>query len=341
MRLPRRTLEIRTSPHVLSGGSVDSIMANVVVALMPTVVFAIWAFGLAAIFTLAGALGSCLLAEWLMCRAAGRENTLRDNSVVITGLLYGLTLPPACPLWVVVVGGFVGVGLGKALFGGLGHNPFNPALVGRTFLQAAFPVTMTTWTPAFSPMRFDALPVATLTVPFMRAAPDALSGATPLAAWKFDGELTAVSDLALGLVGGSTGETSALLIAVGGLYLIGRNMMSWRIPLAILGTVALASALLHAISPDAYAPPLFMLFSGGLMLGAVFMATDMVVSPVTPVGAWVYGVLIGAIVVVIRAWGAMPEGVMYAILLGNAATPLIDRYIQPRVFGKAAAGSAS
>ncbi len=333
MKLPARTLEIRTSPHILSGYSVDTIMFNVVAALLPTVAFAIWAFGLAAAFTLAGALGSCLFAEWLACRLSEQESTLGDGSVAITGLLYGLTLPPACPLWIVVVGGFVAVGLGKALFGGLGQNPFNPALVGRAFLQAAFPVTMTTWTPAFAEARFETLPASTLAAPFMRAAPDALSGATPLARWKFEGHLTEVPDLALGLVSGSIGETSALLIALGGLYLIARNMMSWRIPLAMLGTVGLASALLHATSPDDFAPPLFMVFSGGLMLGAVFMATDMVASPLTPIGAWVYGALMGAIVVVIRIWGAMPEGVMYAILLGNAASPLIDLRFQPKPFG--------
>ena len=138
-----QTLEIRTSPHVHSGHSVDTIMFNVVAALLPTVAFALWAFGLAAAFTLAGALGSCLAAEWLACRLSEEESTLGDGSVAITGLLYGLTLPPACPLWIVIVGGFVAVGLGKALFGGLGQNPFNPALVGRAFLQAAFPVTMT------------------------------------------------------------------------------------------------------------------------------------------------------------------------------------------------------
>jgi len=336
-----RTLEIRTSPHVLSGYSVDTIMFNVVLALLPTVGFAIWAFGTAALATLVTAVLSCLAAEWLGCRTSGRETTLRDGSVLITGLLYGLTLPPACPLWMVGVGGFIGVWLGKSLFGGLGHNPFNPALVGRAFLQAAFPVAMTTFVPAFDTTRFSSLPSSTLALPFARAqAPDALSGATPLAHWKFDGELTQLSDLAFGFVGGSTGETSAALIAAGGAYLIARNMMSWRIPVAMLGTVALASGVLHAVAPETYAPPLFMLFSGGLMLGAVFMATDMVASPVTHAGCWVYGALIGSIVVVIRVWGAMPEGVMYAILLGNAASPLIDRAIQPTPFGsRRASGS--
>ncbi len=338
MASPARTLEIRSSPHFLSGYSVDAIMWNVVLALLPTSVFAVYAFGLAALVTLIGAVGSCLVAEWLFCRSARQASTLGDGSVAITGLLYGLTLPPACPLWIVVVGGFIAVGLGKALFGGLGQNPFNPALVGRAFLQAAFPVAMTTWMPAFGAGRFSTLPSATLTAPFMRGTPDAFSGATPLSLWKFEGELTGVGDLAFGFIGGSTGETSAALIALGGAYLVSRNMMSWRIPLAMLGTVFIASGALHLIAPESHPPPGFMLFSGGLMLGAVFMATDMVASPMTHTGCWLYGALIGAVVVVIRIWGGMPEGVMYAILLGNAASPLIDRAIQPTTFGTARKG---
>jgi electron transport complex protein RnfD len=333
-----RTLEIRTSPHVLSGYSVDAIMFNVVLALLPTAAFAIFAFGLAAFVTLSGAVLSCLATEWLACRAAGRASTLGDGSVLITGLLYGLTLPATCPLWMVVAGGAIGVGLGKLVFGGLGQNPFNPALVGRAFLQAAFPVAMTHYAPPFAATRFASLPASTLAFPFARPEFDALSGATPLARWKFGGELTAVDDLAFGFVGGSTGETCAVLIALGGLYLVARNMMSWRIPTAMLGAVALTSAGLHALAPETYPPAQFMLLSGGLMLGATFMATDMVASPVTRAGCWIYGALIGAIVVVIRVWGAMPEGVMYAILLGNAASPLIDRRVQPSPFGAAAPG---
>ena len=331
-----RTLEIRSSPHVLSGYSVDVIMWNVVLALAPTAAFSIWAFGLAGLTTLVGAVVACLGTEWVARRAAGHSNTLGDGSVLITGLLYGLTLPAGCPLWMVFTGGVIGVALGKLVFGGLGRNPFNPALVGRAFLQAAFPVAMTSFAPPFAADRFASLPSSTLALPFARPTYDALSGATPLARWKFDGELTGVGELATGLTGGSTGETCALLIALGGVYLVARNMMSWRIPVAMLGTVAAASAVLHGLLPESVAPPRFMLFSGGLMLGATFMATDMVASPLTRAGCWVYGALIGALVFVIRVWGAMPEGVMYAILLGNAASPLIERQIQPRVFGSAA-----
>jgi electron transport complex protein RnfD len=330
-----KTLEIRTSPHILSGHSVDTIMFNVVLALLPTTVFAVYAFGWAAVLTLSTAVLSCLATESVACRLQGRTSTLRDWSVTITGLLYGLTLPPGLPLWMVAVGGVVAVGLGKAIFGGLGLNPFNPALVGRAFLQAAFPVAMTSWVPAFGAGRFASLPSSTLTLPFSEPIYDGITGATPLSAWKFDGEIAAAKELALGFVSGSTGETSSLLILLGGIYLVARNMMNWRIPVAIFAAVAALGGAMFLVQPERYPSPLFLFFSGGLMLGAVFMATDMVGSPMTSWGCYVYGALIGALVVVIRLWGGMPEGVMYAILLGNAMTPQIDRMIRPRVYGMA------
>jgi electron transport complex protein RnfD len=231
------------------------------------------------------------------------------------------------------VGGFIAVGLGKYLFGGLGSNPFNPALVGRAVLQAAFPVAMTSWHAGMSAERFTSVPGSMLAFPFAQPTYDALSGATPLSAWKFDGQVTETSDLVLGLTSGSTGETGAALILLGGLYLVARNMMSWRIPVSILATVFAFSGILYLVDPSAYPPPLFMLFSGGLMLGAVFMATDMVGSPMTHRGVVVHGIFIGAMTVVIRVWGGMPEGVMYAILLGNAMVPLIDGVIRPKPYG--------
>jgi electron transport complex protein RnfD len=192
---------------------------------------------------------------------------------------------------------------------------------------------MTTWLPPFAADRFASLPSSTVTVPFMQPEYDVVSSATPLAALKFNGESTATMDLLLGLTGGSAGETSSLLILVGGLYLISRNMMNWRIPAGIFAAVIVFSGGLHLINAETYPSPVFMLFSGGLMLGAMFMATDMVASPVTAAGCFVYGILIGFLVVVIRIWGGMPEGVMYAILLSNAVSPHIDRLIQPRIFG--------
>jgi electron transport complex protein RnfD len=328
-----KTLEIRTSPHIMSGDSVDTIMFNVVLALLPTTLFAVYAFGLTALLTLVTALASCLLAEHVVCRLTRKASTVGDWSVTITGLLYGLTLPPGLPLWMVAIGGIIAVGLGKLLFGGLGYNPFNPALVGRAFLQAAFPVAMTSWLPAFSGGRFSSLPSSTLTLPFSEPVYDAVTGATPLALWKFDRELTDAGELVMGFTSGSTGETSTLLILLGGIYLAARKMMNWRIPVAIFAAVVAFSGILHLIDAESYASPVFMLLSGGLMLGAVFMATDMVASPMTSAGCYIYGALIGILVVVIRVWGGMPEGVMYAILLANAVSPHIDGLIQPKVYG--------
>jgi electron transport complex protein RnfD len=336
-----KTLEIRTSPHILSGDSVDTIMFNVVLALLPTTAFAVYAYGLAGLLTLSVALLSCVLTEHLICRASGKPSTVRDWSVVITGLLYGLTLPPGLPLWMTAVGGIIAVGLGKALFGGLGYNTFNPALVGRAVLQAAFPVSLTTWIPGFTEGRFTSLPSSTLTLPFTEPAYDTLTTATPLAMWKFDKIPTGSGDLALGFTSGSTGETAALLILLGGIYLIARNMMNWRIPVSIFATVAAFSGILHLVDADNYASPVFMLFSGGLMLGAVFMATDMVGSPMTSIGCVLYGMLIGLLVVVIRVWGGMPEGMMYAILLANAVSPHIDSLIRPTVYGTSGKGPRS
>ena len=333
MPAPEKTLEIRTSPHILSGASVDSIMFNVILALLPVTAFAIFAFGLAGLLTLSMALVSCVLTEHLICLATGKPTTIGDWSVTITGLLYGLTLPPSLPLWMGAVGGVICVALGKALFGGLGYNTFNPALVGRAVLQAAFPVAMTTWIPGFMASRFSSVPASTLTLPFTKPAVDAITTATPLALWKFGHEATPVGDLAMGFISGSAGETSSVLIILGGIYLIARNMMNWRIPVSIIAAVFVLSGALHLVDPTRYASPVFMIFSGGLMLGALFMASDMVGSPMTSLGCYLYGALIGAVTVVIRTWGGLPEGVMYAILLGNAVTPHLDRLITPRVYG--------
>ena len=239
----------------------------------------------------------------------------------------------------VFCGGVIGVGIGKMLFGGLGYNVFNPALVGRAVLQAAFPVALTTWIPSFAADRFNNLASSTLAFPFTEPVFPTGTGATPLSAMKFSGLSTQTSDLLFGLTSGSTGETSAALIIAGGLYLITRKMMNWRIPVAILGSVFVLSTIFNVIDPSKYPDGFFMLFSGGLMLGAVFMATDMVASPITPLGTYLYGILIGALVFIIRIWGGLPEGVMYAILFGNAVSPHIDRLIRLRVYGTKLSGN--
>lgn len=329
----KQTLNISTSPHLTQGASVDVIMRHVVWAMLPVALFSVYSFGWNAALLLLTTVGSCVFTEHLLCRMAGKPSTVSDWSAVITGLLLGLTLPPIFPLWMAVLGGMMAIGMGKFLFGGLGYNVFNPALVGRAVLQAAFPVAITTWAAAFATDRFSVVSSSLLTMPFMTPAVDGVAGATPLSAFKFDGVTTDVSDLALGLVSGSTGETSALLILLGGIYLVIRNFMNWRIPVSILTTVFLLSGMLYLADPGTYPSPLFMLFSGGLMLGAVFMATDMVASPMTAAGVMIYGAVIGALVVVIRIWGGLPEGVMYAILFGNALAPHIDRFIRPKVYG--------
>lgn len=331
--MKNQTLHISTSPHLTKKLGTETIMFHVVVAMLPTVIFAVVAFGLNAALVITTAVASCVLTEHFLCTLNGKPSTISDWSAVITGVLLGLVLPPIFPLWMTFLGGMIAIGMGKFIFGGLGYNVFNPALVGRAVLQAAFPVAITTWYTAFKPDRFNVIHDSVLTFPFMEPSVDGTSGATPLSAFKFDGIATDTSELALGLVSGSTGETSAVLILLGGVYLVIRKFMNWRIPVAILVTVFVLSGLLCWIDPLTYPSPLFMLFSGGLMLGAIFMATDMVASPITSLGVVLYGMIIGILVVVIRIWGGLPEGVMYAILLGNAISPHIDRLIRYRVYG--------
>lgn len=328
-----QTLHISTSPHLAKGTSTDMIMLNVVFAMLPMVFFAIYSFGWNAALVITTAVGSCVLTEHVLCKLSGKSSTISDWSAVITGILLGLVLPPIFPLWMTFLGGVFAIGMGKFLFGGLGYNVFNPALVGRAVLQAAFPVAITTWYSGLQEDRFTTINSSVIAFPFMEPIVDGTSGATPLSAFKFDGVTTDSAELALGLVSGSTGETSAILILLGGLYLVIRKFMNWRIPVAILASVAVFSGVLHWLDPVQYPSPVFMLFSGGLMLGAVFMATDLVASPVTSMGRMLYGVIIGVLVVVIRIWGGLPEGVMYAILLGNAISPHIDRLIRYRVYG--------
>lgn len=329
----KRTLRISTSPHVKSGNSVDTIMRNVVYALMPVSLYSIYVFGLPALFCLLTATLSCVVTEYWFSRHQRDGSTVSDWSAVITGLLLGLTLPPSLPLWMVATGGIVAIGLGKTLFGGLGFNAFNPALVGRAFLQAAFPVAMTSWVPALSSSRFSELYGSQLAWPFTAPVYDGVSSATPLAKMKFEQASTEHYDLLMGFTSGSTGETGAILILLGGIYLAARRMLDWRIPVSILVSVALLSTVFYLVDPAKYPDPIFMLFSGGLMLGAIFMATDMVASPNSLPGVLIYGFLIGLLVVAIRLWGGMPEGVMYAILLANAVSPHLDPWFKPRVFG--------
>lgn len=328
-----KTLNISTSPHLKKAVSTDMIMLHVVLAMLPMVIFGIYVFGINAGLVIITAIVSCVITEHVLCRLSGKDTTISDWSAVITGILLGLVLPPVFPLWMTFLGGVVAIGMGKFLFGGLGNNVFNPALVGRAVLQAAFPVAITTWYPAFLPNRFSEVSQSVFAFPLLQPVFDVATSATPLSAWKFEGAAAENADLAMGLVSGSIGETSAVLILIGGIYLAIRGFLNWRIPLAILLTVYVLSGLLYLSAPSVYPSPSFMLLSGGLMLGAVFMATDMVASPVTSLGVIIYGFVIGVLVVVIRIWGGLPEGVMYAILIGNALSPHIDKLVRYRVYG--------
>lgn len=342
--------ELRTAPHVKRNISVERIMFHVVLALLPIAAFAVWQYGLSALALLITVTASCLLTERLFNRLGGTASTLSDWSATITGLLLALTLPPAFPLWMGAVAGFMAIALGKALFGGLGFNVLNPALVGRAFVQAAFPVAITTWVPAYAPERFSSFVPTTWTLPFMtppdisawaKAAVDGFTGATPLARWKFENVLASPVDFLSGTVTASAGETSAILILLCGLYLALRRFLDWRIPVAVLASAALTAWIFQLVDPVRYPDPVFALLSGGLMIGAVFMATDMATSPVTPLGVWLYGAFIGVLTMMIRYFGGLTEGVMYAILFGNALAPLIDQITQPRVFGHERARSRS
>lgn len=340
------SVEIRSAPHIKSPRSVEMIMRNVVFSLLPVCAFFVYQYGISAAASILVVTAACLLTERLFVRLGRQSGDLSDYSATITGVLLGLTLPPGFPLWMGFVAGFTAIALGKALFGGIGFNVFNPALVGRAFVQAAFPSAIATYTPSFLPGRFTEFIPSSLAWPLMAPADtaawlkgmqiDAWTGATPLAKWKFEGTLTDAGDLLTSLAGHMAVGPSPALILLCGAYLALRRFMDWRIPAAILGSAGLTAWLIYAIGGTKYPDPFFMLFSGGLILGAVYMATDMATSPVTPRGMWLYGGLIGVLTVMIRYYGGLPEGVMYAILLANAATPLIEQITQPTPFGKGA-----
>ena len=321
------------APLLRQGMTTPKAMRDVLLALAPATLASMWFFGLSAILIIAVCIGGAVAAEWLFADRQARGESLRDASGILTGLLLALTLPPGLPLWMAFLGGFVAIALGKVIWGGLGQNLFNPALLGRAFLLATFPIAMTTWVPAISDGGFLQVYPGNLALPFMQVQVDAMSSATPLGLMKFEQEVTPLTNLMFGKTTGSLGETSGLLLLLGGVFLWLRRDLDWRIPVSILLSVAVFSAVLGLFDAERFPTPLFSVFSGGLLLGAIYMATDPVTSPVTPKGAWIFGIGTGVLVMLIRVFGGLPEGVMYAILLMNAATPLIDRYTQPRVFG--------
>ena len=322
---------VSLSPHVHSGDSVQKNMYGVLIALVPAFIVSLVFFGLGALIVTATSVAACLFFEWAIGKyLLKKENsTICDGSAVITGVLLAFNLPSNLPVWIVILGALFAIGVGKMSFGGLGNNPFNPALAGRVFLLLSFPVQMTTW------------PV----VGQLTAYADATTGATPLGIMKgvISGapgvsldQLPDSFSLLIGNNGGCLGEVSALALIIGLIYMLWKKIITWHIPVSILATVFIFSGIMYLVNPALYVSPVVQLLSGGLMLGAVFMATDYVTSPMSKKGMLIYGVCIGLLTVVIRLFGAYPEGVSFAILIMNAFTPLINTYCKPKRFGEVA-----
>lgn len=319
---------VSPAPHIHSGDSVVRNMRDVLIALIPAYLCSLYFFGLGAFIVSATAVVSCVLFEYIIqVFVLKKENSVSDLSAVVTGVLLSFNLPSNLPWWMVVIGSFIAIAVGKMCFGGLGCNPFNPALVGRVFLLIAFPAAMTTWPlPGQFPTTYtDAETGATILSTMKGGAADAISSATV--------KLPSYVDMLFGNMGGSMGEVSFICLLLGGIYLLVRKTITWHIPVSILLTVVIFSALLYSADSHTYMNPLYHLLSGGLMLGAIFMATDYVTSPMTKRGQVIYGIGIGIITVVIRTFGSYPEGMSFAILIMNAATPLINHYVKPKRFG--------
>ncbi|HUS85910.1 MAG TPA: RnfABCDGE type electron transport complex subunit D [Bacteroidales bacterium] len=327
-------LRVSLSPHEQSKESTSKLMFGVVIALLPALLASVWFFGRAAILVTAVSVASCVVFEYLIQRfLIKREPSIRDGSAVVTGILLAFCLPVNLPVWLIVLGAFVAIGIGKLTFGGLGSNPFNPALVGRVFLFLSFPVQMTTWP-----------------VPkgFATKYADAVTGATPLSILNENYDKVAIDQLMTdsqaglpghmqafwGEMGGSLGEIAAFALVIGLIFMLIRKIITWHIPVSILGTVLLFTGILWLANPSDNADPLYHLLTGGLLLGAIFMATDYVTSPMSSRGMIIYGVGIGILTVLIRRFGAYPEGVQFAILIMNAFTPLINSYVKPARFGE-------
>lgn len=319
---------ISLSPHVHGGDSVQRNMYGVCMALLPALAASLWFFGLGAAIVMATSVASCVCFEWAISKfILKRERlTIADGSAVLTGLLLGFNLPSNLPLWIIIIGALVAIGIGKMTFGGLGCNPFNPALVGRIFLLISFPVQMTSWPEIKQYTAYTDATTAATPLSLMQTA-IATGDASVLE------QLPSLEEMLLGAMGGSLGEVSALMLLLGTVFMLWKKIITWHIPVSILGTVAVFSTALHLWNP-VYAHPLAVLMSGGLILGACFMATDYVTSPMSHKGQLIYGVCIGLLTVVIRNWGAYPEGMSFAIFTMNAFTPLINTYCKPKRFGE-------
>lgn len=315
---------ISGSPHVHGPESTKRIMLDVIIALTPALLVALYYFGWYALRLTVISVAACVLTEWLIQKYLLKvPTTVGDLSAVVTGILLAFNVPANLPVWMIIVGAVVSIGIAKMSFGGLGHNPFNPALVGRVFLLVSFPTAMTTWPQA---------------APIFKSGffADAITGPTPLGLLKESaGNLDKMEylDMLLGNRGGAFGEVCAIALIIGGIYLIIRRVIDVWTPLVIFATVFSFTGICYLIDPTTYIQPVYHIFYGGLILGAFFMATDMVTSPMTKCGKCIFAFGIGVITVVIRLWGAYPEGVSFAILIMNALVPLINRGFKPKRFG--------
>jgi len=304
---------VEISPHVKERRDTAWLMKQVVVALLPAIAASLYFFRIKALLLLVVCIVTSLVTEEAVMRLRRKPSTLGDYSALVTGILLALILPPSLPLWVAFLGAVVAIGVAKHIFGGLGQNIFNPALVGRAFLIAAFPVILTTWVEPFGL--------------------GAVSQATPLALWKFNHQFVGVGKLFMGNIPGSLGETSALALIVGGVYLFVRRVADWRAPLGMLCGMFIFTSAFYLINP-ANGSIVFHLCSGGAMLGMFFMVTDPVTTPVTKKGRLVFGFSVGILVIIIRMWAGLPEGVTYSILFMNAFVPLINKFTKEKGFGR-------
>lgn len=324
-------LNVSASPHAHGSETTRKLMTGVIIALMPALFTSVFYFGYGAIIVTLTAVISCLLFEFLVQKfILHKPVSVTDGSAAVTGLLLAFNLPSNIPVFIIIIGAFVSIVVAKMTFGGLGNNPFNPALVGRVFMLISFPVQMTSWP-----------------VPkgFATGYLDAVTGATPLAIVKEglrNGEpisdliagIPSPAQMFLGNMSGSMGEVAAVALLIGLIYMLARKITTWHIPVSVLGSIAVFTAILWFADPEKFADPMFHLLAGGVMLGAIFMATDYVTSPMNPRAMIIYGCGIGIITVIIRVWGAYPEGISFAILIMNAFVPLMNTYIKPKRFGE-------
>jgi len=308
-----KSLSISVSPHIHSPVDTRYMMKGVIIALLPAIIASTVFFRLEAVSVILASVAGCVFTEYALQKARKREVRIGDYSAILTGILLALILPPPIPLWMAFLGGVFAIGIGKEIFGGLGQNIFNPALLARAFLMAAFPIALTTW-------------VKPVTL-------DAVTTATPLGLAKFNHAATPYMNLFIGNISGSLGETSAFALILGGAYLLYKKIIDYRIPLAYTLAMLVVSGIAYLVSPEKCLPPGFHILAGGFLIGAFFMATDPVTTPVTKKGRWIFGAGCGVVTMTIRLWGGLPEGVMYSILFMNAFTPVINRLTRPRRYG--------